>query len=628
LEWWGRRQVWWWSLLGALTLAWFGYDVGQMVTRASLVSLGAPTEGTLSLPDVLKKTEGGGGGRIIITSPNSARFLDRSGGTWEVPGFGDRVARDDLRRLRENRVSIDGEVSVDIAPVKTSPRDLVMATLVDLGVKLAFIAFYGFLMFIIFRQVRGSSQRRFRKIGQGNQPTVRISDVAGYEGPKREVTEVMDYLRDPARFKKVGARPARGVLLYGPPGTGKTLMAKAIAGEAQANFYEQSGSSFVQLYVGAGAAAVHALFVEARKHRPCVIFIDEIDAVGGERGAVGTHSEREQTLNQLLIEMNGFDENDGVVIVAATNRIESLDAALLRPGRFDRKVYIGRPGRSDRIAILHQHARTLPSVEANLDFWAGQTPGFVGADLEALVNEAAIEAARGNRDSITDADFAAARDRVLIGARDHGRQPTLAERTTVAGHELGHAVMRLLSGGQVEKVSILPRGQALGVTVSTLEEEPLLQTAAAIQKELRVLMGGRAAEQVLFGEVTTGAADDIERASKLARDAVRRFGGVLTEGPYLPENAQASEAHSKEAARWVQEAYREAVTMLEARKAVLDALTPLLIKEEEVDGAVIAAELGLPPSAAVSGAPGALALSAPRPVESGASAGAPSGPVG
>jgi cell division protease FtsH len=592
LDWWGKRQIWWWLLVGAVSLAWFGYDVGQMVTRAGLVSLGAPTEGAMTTDQMVAKAEKSNGGRLIITSPNSARFIDRTGGTWEVADFGDTVTRDDLHRLRDARVQLDGEVSVDVNAVKTSPRDLLFATLMDLGVKITFIAFYGFFMYFLLRQARGG-EKRFRKLGNGERPNVRIQDVAGYEGPKREVTEVVDYLRDPARFARVGARPPRGVLLYGPPGTGKTLIAKAIAGEAAAAFFEQSAASFVKIYAGAGASSVRSLFAAARRSSPSVIFIDELDAVGGTRGGVGTHDEREQTLNQLLVEMDGFEDAEGVIVIAATNRLESLDPALLRPKRFDRKVYIGKPSRADRVAILERHAQALPSLEAHLEFWANQTPGFVGADLEALVNEAAIEAARANRGTVTDADFAAARDRVLIGARDHSRRMTPDERRTVAGHELGHAIMRLKGGGQVEKVSILPRGQALGVTVTTQEEERVLQTEAYLRAELGVLMGGRAAEQVLFGKVTTGAADDIERASHLAREAVRRFGGDPQRGPYLPQAAALQEKIEEAAATWVHTAYDAAIQILTEHKSVLEKLLSPLVEQEEMDGAVIAQALGL-----------------------------------
>lgn len=590
LDWWGRRQLWWWLLLGGLTLGWIGYDVGQMVARAGLVSLGGPTVGTLTTADMVAKADQSPGGRLIITSPNSARFIDRTGRSWEVADFGDSITQDAVRRLIKDDVQVDGEVTVDIKAVKTSPRDLLLATLMDLGVKLAFIAFYAFIAYVMLRQSRGG-ERRFRRLTDSNRPHVKISDVAGYEGPKTEVTEVVDYLRDPERFKRVGARPPRGVLLYGPPGTGKTLIAKAIAGEAQAAFFEQSASSFVKVYAGAGAAAVRSLFAAARKSLPSVIFIDEIDAIGGSRDALGSHDERVQALNALLVEMDGFEDNEGLVVIAATNRLESLDQALLRPRRFDRKVYIGRPGRTDRHAILRLHARNLPALEADLGFWAAQTPGFVGADLEALVNEAAIEAARGRRDLVVDSDFAAARDRVLIGARDHSRKMSTQERETVAGHELGHAIMRLLAGGQVEKVSILPRGQALGVTVTTQEDERLLQTAEHVRAELRVLMGGRAAEQVLFGHVTTGAADDIERASTLAREAVRRFGGDPQGAPYLPQAASLLEKLEVEAQAWVGEAYTHAVRTLTTHEAELRHILPKLVAEDEMDGASIAAQL-------------------------------------
>lgn len=597
LEWWGRRATWWWLLLAVVTLTWCAYDVGQMVARSSLVSMGSPAQGTLSVQQVVDRASDGG--RLIITGPTTARFIDPMGKTWEVPGFGDRVSREDLRALRANHVNIDGDISVDVAPVKTTPRELIFATLADLGIKLSMLALYGGLIYFILRQIRGGGQRRFRKMDAASANRVRIEDVAGYEGPKQEVMEVVEYLKNPERYDRVGARPARGVLLYGPPGTGKTYMAKAIAGSAQANFLVQSGSSFVRLFAGAGAASVSALFAEARRMRPSVIFIDEIDAVGGHRGQVGSHGEREQTLNQLLVELDGFENNEGLVVIAATNRLDALDPALLRAGRFDRKVFIGPPGRADREAILRQHIKTLPAqvrCEVDFSFWAGQTPGFVGVDLAGLINEAATEAARANRDRIIDADFSAARDRVMMGARDHGRQLTSKERATVATHELGHALVRLANGGRVEKVSILPRGQALGVTITTLEEEALLQTHRHLQAELQVLMGGRAAEEVMLGEVTTGAYDDIERASRLAREAVRRFGGDLSQGPYLPEATSGSSADELEklARQWVHEAYQTARQVIERHRQVLETLTPHLIQMEEIEGSWVSRALNSP----------------------------------
>lgn len=591
LDWWGHHQRWWWTILIMVMLTWFGYDLGQMVTRAGLLSLGTPTSGAITVPELMERTRSGQGGRVIVTGQTSASFVDSAGRSWGVSDFGDEVTRNDLNLLKARHVVVDGAVNISVNPVKASPSDLLLATFSDLAVKLAFIGFYGFLAFFLMRMLRGGGQARFRRIAGKHSSGTTLDDVAGYAGPKQEVAEICEYLRNPAPYRKVGARPASGVLMYGPPGTGKTLMAKAIAGEAHAAFFEQSGASFVRIYAGAGASSVRALFAQARKHRPAVIFIDELDAIGSSRDEAGSHREHKQTLDQLLVEMGGFDGNEGIMVIAATNRIDALDPALLRPGRFDRKVFVGPPSREDRLAILRRHAARLPSVSADLGVWATRTPGFVGADLEALVNEAAVEAARVRHDVVSDLDFAAARDRVLIGARDHGRRLLDSERRVVACHELGHAIVRLLVGGKVEKISILPRGQALGVTVSDATESSL-QTGAAISNELAVLMGGRAAEQAIVGEVTTGAADDIARASSVAREAVRRLGGAAqSPGVYLPEGRALIEEQERQAAEWVNAAYQDALGKVEASREVLLAMLPRLLEQDEIDGSVLAEAL-------------------------------------
>lgn len=598
MAWWGRHQRWWWLAVILISLTWLGYDLGRMVTRADLVTLGGPVEGALTLDALTKRAADGGGGRLIITSPNSARFLDRSGGAWEIPGFGDKISQEQLRSLRQARVLIDGDVDISLQPVKTSPQDLILATAMDLVFKVGIIAFYAFVIWLLLSQLNRRG-KRYHKIGSDNRPDTRIADVAGHEGPKQEVLEFVDYLKAPERFERAGARPPRGILLYGPPGTGKTLLAKAIAGEAAASFLEQPASSFVQIYAGEGARSVRRLFEEARKHRPCVIFIDEIDAIGGNREAMGSHDERVQCLNALLSEMDGFADNTGIVVIAATNRMETLDDALIRSGRFDRKVHVPLPSRSDREAILAVHARRLPHVTADLGYWAAQTSGFSGADLAGLVNEAAIEAARriskDYRDGLAqegyvevgDREFAAARERVLLGARNHGHRLSEQERRYVAYHELGHALMRLMGQEAVEKVSILPRGRALGVTLTAPSDESVLHTPNVLRRELRFLMGGRAAEEVCEGTLTSGASDDMERASAMAREGLMRYGWGSS-GPYVPKDESKRRDIENEAEEWVKQAYADAVQAMETHREALDRAAQLLMEQDEIDGTTLA----------------------------------------
>lgn len=605
IAWWGRHQKAWWLALVMFLMAWMSYDIGRVVTQADFTRMGNGTKGSLSSAqfDARLQANDERGSRVLITSENSARWIDRNGDVWALPGFGDDINRARLRDLRDKGVAIEGAASVEVVPIKTQPRDLVVSALIDAAAKLVILGFYVMVVYVVLRMLN-SSGKRFKKIKGDERPKVRISDVAGHEGPKKELLEVVEYLRNPDRFRRAGARPPSGVLLFGPPGNGKTLLAKAIAGEADAAFLEQAASSFVQIYAGAGAQSVRKLFEEARKRRPCVVFIDEIDAVGGSRSAMGSHDERVQSLNALLAEMDGFADNDGIVVVAATNRLESLDEALVRPGRFDRKVCIPLPSRSDRLAILQVHAARLPNLVAHLERWADQTPGFSGADLAGLVNEAAIEAARTDTTEVGDAQFSLARDRIMMGARDHGRQPTVRERELVAYHELGHAVVRLALGGRVEKVSIQPRGGALGVTVSMAEEEQLLMTPEQIKIELTVLMGGRAAERVFLGVITVGASDDMRRASHLAREAIHRY-GFDGFGPYLPEHETLKLEGERKAAQWVNEAYEHAQVLVEQHRPALVGLAAVLLDREELSGETLAAAI-LPAAK-----PGSLAISGP-----------------
>ena len=581
LQWFASRQRWAWGAWGLVFIIWMSYDVGRVITQARMANAVSAPEGVVSLEKINQEiAQGEGGGRVLILTGNTARWIDREGKNWEIQSFADDITQADLKNWKANGVDVQGSISVNVVPIKTKSGDLLISSLTDLSLKFFMLAIYiliGFVLFGLFR-----SGKRFKKIDQSQRPDVRIDDVAGQDGPKQELMEVVDYLRDPERFKKAGALPPQGVLLYGPPGTGKTLLAKAIAGEAQASFIEQNASAFVRIFAGAGADSVRKLFAEARKSRPCVIFIDEIDAVGGSRSSFGSHDERIQCLNALLAEMDGFADNTGIVVVAATNRLDSLDEALVRYGRFDRKVNVPLPGREDRVKILAVHDKKRPNVQANLEHWADQTQGFSGADLEGLVNEAAIEAARQNGDAITDREFAKARDRILLGARDMGRKLSAKDQVYVAHHEMGHAAIRKYYGGRVEKVSILPRSGSLGVTISVAEEERLLLTPDQVRQELAVLMGGRAAEQVFFKTITGGAADDMQRASKIAREAIHRYGfdGM---GPYVPEHESLIREGEMRASEWVNEAYQQALLIIETPKDEIGQLATLLVAQEELD---------------------------------------------
>ena len=444
------------------------------------------------------------------------------------------------------------------------------------------------------------------KVVDTERPSTRFTDVAGYTGAKLEVTEVVDYLSDPGRYSRLGATGPRGVLLVGPPGTGKTLLARAVAGEAKVPFLSVSGSGFVEMFVGVGASRVRDLFEDARRRAPAIVFIDEIDAIGSRRmaGNIGGNDEREQTLNQLLAEMDGFDQASGVVVIAATNRPETLDPALLRPGRFDRQVVVPLPTQADRAAILAVHATGKP-LATNIDLTrvARATPGFSGADLANLINEAAIVAVRAHREVITADDIDAARDRILLGRREDSNALLPEEKRAVAVHESGHALVAALSAhaDPVAKVTILPAGPSLGATHQLPEAERHLYSEGYLHDTLAVRLGGRAAELVVFGEGSTGAADDLAGATELATRMVREFGLSTKLGPvgygdrevhYLPDQAAVTRPYSeatqqlidREVADLVRRAERTAVDLLATNRPALDRLTALLLEHETVDG--------------------------------------------
>jgi len=449
---------------------------------------------------------------------------------------------------------------------------------------------------------------------------VRFDDVAGVDEAKEELVEVVDYLRHPDRYQRLGGKIPRGVLLVGPPGCGKTLMAKAVAGEAGVNFFSISGSEFVEMFVGLGAARVRDLFEQAVENAPCIVFIDELDALGRSRsanGLSGGHDEREQTLNQLLVEMDGFDTRKGVIIMAATNRPEILDAALLRPGRFDRQVLVDRPDLIGRKHILRVHTKELIlDADVNIDRIGEMTPGLSGADLANLANEAALLAVRHNRDAVTMAEFEEAFERVAAGLEKKSRVMTSEERRRVAFHELGHAMSAELIGGSdpVQKVSIIPRGiGALGYTLQRPTEDRYLLSKSELEGRIAVLLGGRAAEEIVFGEVSTGAQNDLQRATDMARSMVTEYGMTERFGPRALRSEQRplflgggfqlpagmstiSEATQRgvdeEVGKILDAAAGRVKEILAGRREDMDTLAEVILKKETISGDDLRSALG------------------------------------
>ncbi|WP_456324702.1 ATP-dependent zinc metalloprotease FtsH [Desulfonauticus submarinus] len=436
---------------------------------------------------------------------------------------------------------------------------------------------------------------------------VTFKDVAGVEEAKEELQEVVDFLSDPKKFTRLGGRIPKGVLLVGPPGTGKTLLAKAVAGEAGVPFFSISGSEFVEMFVGVGAARVRDLFIQAKRHAPCLIFIDEIDAVGRQRGAGlgGGHDEREQTLNQLLVEMDGFEANEGVILIAATNRPDVLDPALLRPGRFDRQVVVPNPDLNGRKKILEVHVQRTPLADdVDLEIIARGTPGFSGADLENLVNEAALHAAKLGKDKVDMEDFEQAKDKVLMGKERRSIILSEEEKKTTAYHEAGHTLVAKFSpkADPVHKVSIIPRGRALGITMQLPIDDRHTYSKTYLETSLAVLMGGRVAEEIVFGELTTGAGNDIERATKMARRMVCEWGMSDNLGPlawgdnsqevFLGRDLVHHKDYSEETARQIDaevkrvvlKAYQRARKILEENLNKLHDLANALLERETLTG--------------------------------------------
>ena len=454
---------------------------------------------------------------------------------------------------------------------------------------------FALLVYISWRMLKMMPNTKPQEIKPRSDSAVRWEDVAGVDEVRAELEEVVEFLRDPNRFEKLGARVPRGVLLHGPPGTGKTLMAKAIAHESGAKFYFQSASSFVEMFVGVGAARIRRLFSVARKNQPAIIFIDELDAVGSHRAGGPGGQEHNQTLNQLLVELDGFDESHRLVVIGASNRLQDLDPALLRPGRFDRHISVSAPDLQGREDILAVHTRDKPlAEEVDLHEVARRTSGLTGADLANLANEAAIFAGRAGRDVITGGDFDDALERVVAGLRQR-RLITDKEKRVIAYHEAGHALVARLMGDAMElhKVTIVPRGQALGYTLNLPEEDRYLQSTEELRDWLKVILAGRAAEQVVFGRITNGAANDLERATHIARAMVFEW-GMGESVPHLQVRAD-NYALSEETKRLrdaeqraiTDAAYRDALRLVEAHRPYLDRLAHGLLESETLERAEI-----------------------------------------
>jgi cell division protease FtsH len=506
-----------------------------------------------------------------------------------------------LKQLAEN----------DIVPNYEKEPDGGMMTVLSTALPLVLI----FILFMLFMRQLQSGGGKAMSFGKSrakmlNESTRKVTfdDVAGCDEAKDELAEIIHFLREPQKFTRLGGRIPKGVLLMGPPGTGKTLLARAVAGEAAVPFFSISGSDFVEMFVGVGASRVRDLFEQGKKNAPCIIFVDEIDAVGRHRGAGmgGGHDEREQTLNALLVEMDGFESNEGVILMAATNRPDVLDPALLRPGRFDRRVVVGNPDVKGRRGILDVHTRNIPTDESvDLDILAKGSPGFSGADLENLVNEAALIAARNELEKVDMASFEHAKDKVSMGPERRSMVIPVKERKRTAYHEAGHAIVARILVDQgadaVHKVTIVPRGRALGLTQMLPEEDQFGLTYTQIRTQIAILMGGRVAECIIFDDFSTGAQNDLERATKLATSAVTRFGMSELIGPrtlagdgevflgrdYGKVNSY-SEATGKMADEEIDRMTREgealAFTILRTNKHIVEQLAKILLEKETVEG--------------------------------------------
>ncbi len=571
----------------------------------SIVTKQQPREPEISYSHFIEAVDDGRVGEVTIQGKNiRGRYKGEHGETGE--GF-KTFSPDDPDLVKMLR---DKNVQIDARPEDAEPWYFV--ALVQWAPMLLLVGVW--IFFMRQMQVGGGKAMSFgksrAKLLSENTHKVTFNDVAGIDEAKEELEEIIAFLKDPKKFTKLGGRIPKGVLLVGPPGTGKTLLARAIAGEAGVPFFSISGSDFVEMFVGVGASRVRDLFVQGKKNAPCIIFIDEIDAVGRHRGAGlgGGHDEREQTLNQLLVEMDGFETNEGVILIAATNRPDVLDPALLRPGRFDRRVVVPRPDVKGREGILRVHTRRVPiSDNVNVELLARQTPGFAGADLENLVNEAALLAARKNKDRVDMTDFELAKDKVMMGSERKSMIISLEERRNTAYHESGHAlVAKLLPGADpVHKVTIIPRGMALGLTQQIPLDDRHTYSRTFLQNNLAILFGGRAAEELVLGHMTTGAGNDLERATDLARKMICEWGmseklGPMTFGKKEEEiflgrdftqrvdySETTAVSIDAEVRRIIMEAYERAKLLLRRNVEVLHKMAEALLEREVLDGGEI-----------------------------------------
>jgi cell division protease FtsH len=561
---------------------------------------GAKTVKELTLTDYIGKIESGqvATAEILLRDTRVQGKL-KDGSDYRVAYSGSDYADDITNRLTDAKV-----------PVKVNPQqgNAILSTIFQF---LPFLLLIGFFFWIMNNSQAGGNRvmnfgKTRAKMVSKEAPKVTFKDVAGVDEAVEELVEIKDFLENPAKFQSVGAKIPKGVLLYGPPGSGKTLLARAVAGEAGVPFLSISGSDFVEMFVGVGAARVRDLFEQAKNNAPAIVFVDEIDAVGRQRGAGlgGGHDEREQTLNQLLVEMDGFDVRSGVIMIAATNRPDILDPALLRPGRFDRQIVVDRPDLKGRLAILNVHARGKPLEEGvDLEILARRTPGFTGADLANVMNEAALLSARRGLKQITMNEMEESIDRVIAGPQRKSRVISDKEKRVIAYHEAGHALVghALPNADPVHKISIIPRGRALGYTLSLPTEDRFLVTRSEMIDELAMFLGGRVAEELVFEDPTTGAQDDIDRATKMARQMVTEYGmsaklgpmalGQKSEQVFLGRDFASHPDYSeniafeidKEIRRLLDESFAEARAILVQYRPVLDKIVDSLIEHETVE---------------------------------------------
>jgi cell division protease FtsH len=581
--------VWVLMIVGAVAIYAFLHNSGGNVQEISYLEM-VRKIGNKEVQTVVIKQ-----GEVSGTLTSGAKFTSKI--------LGDAVAAKLQDTLEKN--------NVDFKYDNTSTGGLWASILITWAPILLIAAFWIFML----RQMQSGGNKALSfgksraKLLSNQQKRVTFKDVAGVEEAKEELQEIIEFLKEPQKFQKLGGRIPKGVLMMGPPGTGKTLLARAIAGEANVPFFSISGSDFVEMFVGVGASRVRDLFEQGKKNAPCIIFIDEIDAVGRHRGAGlgGGHDEREQTLNQLLVEMDGFESNDGVILVASTNRPDVLDPALLRPGRFDRRVVVNRPDVKGREGILAVHTRKIPLGEdVEISVIARGTPGFTGADLANLVNEAALNAARYNKKAVSMYDFEWAKDKVLMGSERKSAVMSEEEKKTTAYHEAGHTVigMKVPNADPVHKVTIIPRGMALGLTQQLPEGDRYTHTSEYIEGSIAILMGGRLAEEIFLGKITTGASNDIERATEMARKMVCEFGmsslGPLTFGKkeeqiFLGREIAQHQDYSEDTAilidqevkRIVMDQYERARQIMLDNREITERMALALLEKETLDAVQI-----------------------------------------